>query len=809
MASASAPPSLVELCCSVASGMASVEQLSRLSPRVRARLLHHAILAHTLDEEALAVCGGHSLHLSGSKLSDRGLSLAAAACGGALVELDISRCVHLHDPALAALVAACANLSVLRMSHCRLTDASVATIARGCRKLVELDYSWNGSGVGDPALRSLASYTPQLRHLAICGSRASDGALLALACACSKLASLSVRGCQMLTESGAVAAFSKLPYLEELHLAQWPHLSEGAIGLLAARCACVSRIDVSMCDRLGDAAIATAAGFRGLRRLDCYGNMRLHKTILRSASLTSVCLSGCRTMESLDVVCPALQTLELHNCRELLSDSISKLGRTCSQLTSLDLSGGKMSLFRLSAPRLKRLVLSGCSKLGELQLECPELLMLRLDGCAACPHDVLTPVLAACPKLEALDLSACHRLHHVDLAHPALRRLDLCWCLELESVALDCPRLASIAIQQPQRPETLAPALAAASTEQPVALAELQLDLRAGLDASHIDALLPLCNRLRQLSLGGAGLCAGPIAVACSRLIGASRSLVSLDLSRATSLDDDGLACVLAACPQVRLLDVSKLFALCSPRIALRSVCELRLSDCSALISPDVNCPAMHTLLLGGSEWLREVRVCSGSLRSLTLAGCRALRVPSLECEHLEVLDLSSCFALDADALELIVSRSHRLHRLYACGCRRIYALSLQSASLRELYLSWCSQLSSLELKCVALTSLYAHGCIKLSAPHVECPTLRLLEMQKCKAITEVALPALMQVRAHHLISATHSRDALPPPRAVSELLIRREHGPPRDVALSTHALLHAPKLRANAIPPHHCASVA
>ena len=252
-------PALAELCCqAVAAQLLRLPcTLDHLPPRARQHILRHAIASGALEEEHLPLFGGLSeLVLKGSKVTDKGLEHVAAACGARLLALDLSQCVRLlSDAGVAALLRACPKLQALDLSHCRLTDVSIEAAAQHCPALTALDYSWNGSGVGDRSARAVAAHSRRLESLRLCGSRVTDAALLALACACPRLHALEVRGCHLLSEAGFVAVVSRLPRLAALRPSQWRHFSDASVDLLVRCCGQLTALDLSMCDRIDDAAV--------------------------------------------------------------------------------------------------------------------------------------------------------------------------------------------------------------------------------------------------------------------------------------------------------------------------------------------------------------------------------------------------------------------------------------------------------------------------------------------------------------------------------------------------------------------------
>ena len=257
-------PSLVALACvEVARHLGSEEhcplhRLSSLSERLRMRLLACCIAEGTLTDGVMAHFAASELKLRGSRVSDRGLCLLGRACGSRLLSLDISFCPRLKDTGLIALVHECPQLLQLQLAHCRFSDAAIERLVRSCAGLRTLDCSWNGSGITDRGVRAIGKHCLRLEKLALNGCRMSDDTLLALACALPQLTQLLTKGCD-LSESGMTAALYVLPRLEVVELSQIARLSEPSLQLLLPRMSRVTRLDVSMCMRLGDVAISRAA----------------------------------------------------------------------------------------------------------------------------------------------------------------------------------------------------------------------------------------------------------------------------------------------------------------------------------------------------------------------------------------------------------------------------------------------------------------------------------------------------------------------------------------------------------------------
>ena len=64
-----------------------------------------------------------------------------------------------------------------------------------------------------------------------------------------------MRGCHLLSEAGFVAVVSRLPRLAALRPSQWRHFSDASVDLLVRCCGQLTALDLSMCDRIDDAAV--------------------------------------------------------------------------------------------------------------------------------------------------------------------------------------------------------------------------------------------------------------------------------------------------------------------------------------------------------------------------------------------------------------------------------------------------------------------------------------------------------------------------------------------------------------------------
>ena len=228
-----------------------------------------------------------------------------------------------------------------------------------------------------------------------------------------------------------------------------------------------------------------------------------------------------------------------------------------------------------------------------------------------------------------------------------------------------------------------------------------------------------------------------------SRHLRACVALHTLNLVRCDGLTDSCLVELLACCPQLRALTLSRL-PLASPKIASDSLCNLSLVECEKLTSPEMKCPQLAVIRFTGSQHLRTPLIASNALGTLNLKDCGQLSDLSLCCPVLYDLDLSCCALLPAEAIHFLVRGVPHLHTLRLSGCRALRALSLSSTSLRILHICWCMLLRELVLEgCTGLTTLYAYGCSRLSAPAMAATAIHCVELQKCATIADEPISRL------------------------------------------------------------------
>jgi len=406
------------------------------------------------------------LRLDGlAALSDAGIARLLSAAP-ALQALSMQRCAALTDTGLSALRA---PLRSVDLSQCtQLSDDTVRQLAVVSGRQLHMA-ALSGLQLGDAALATLAQHCSALTSVSVAGcQRITDHGLLQLMRSCGALGELNVADCRGLTGEAFSRLEVALPALQRLNLARCFHLEPQHTRRLAERCPSLIDLDLQSCEALTDECIAALSHCcRHLEALRLANCMRLTD----QAVLAIAQHSG-----------PSLHELSLHNCGALTDGAVEQLARSCRSLQVLDLSWCEeltdRSLVAIAAnlPALRTLRLEQVSRpsspgYAALAEHCQQLRVLSLGYTAVDDHQLIALARGA-SLLEELDLSACQqlsaaairqavavlpslrvlslrryeRLDALTVAHPGLRALRLSFCAHLTDdcllkLAVACPSL--------------------------------------------------------------------------------------------------------------------------------------------------------------------------------------------------------------------------------------------------------------------------------------------------------------------------------------------------------------------------------
>ncbi|KAG6492595.1 F-box protein SKP2A-like [Zingiber officinale] len=247
-----------------------------------------------LEDGSVEIIAGYchdlrDLDLSKSlKLSDSSLFLLAHGCSR-LTKLNISGCEGFSDSALAYLATHCKNMKTLNLCGCvrAATDRALQAISCNCSKLQYLNLGWC-ERVSDAGVTSLAAGCHDIKALNLCGCvQITDESVIALANGCLHLGSLGLYYCKNITDRAMYSlANSRLKRKRGL----WQDSSREQGGLV--------NLNISQCTALTAVAVqAVCDSFPGLHT--CLGR-------------NSLIISGCLNLTSVHCYC-AIQTHQASN----------------------------------------------------------------------------------------------------------------------------------------------------------------------------------------------------------------------------------------------------------------------------------------------------------------------------------------------------------------------------------------------------------------------------------------------------------------------------------------------------------------
>ncbi|KAL4195823.1 hypothetical protein AMTRI_Chr04g243000 [Amborella trichopoda] len=581
------------------------------------------------------------------KLSDASVRSAATSCP-LLTSLDLSNCSCVSDETLREIALACPNLSILDASYCPnislefvrlpmltnlklhscegINSASMAAISY-CSLLeaLQLDCCW--------LLTSVNLDLPRLRCISLVHCRK----FVDLNLRCPSLSSITISNCPVLNRISITSNS-----LQKLVLQKQENLTT-----VSLQCRRLQEVDLTECESLTNAiceVFSEGGGCPNLKSLVLDSCESLARVVLKSTSLVSLSLVGCRAMTCLHLSCSNLQQVFLDGCDHLEEASFSPVG-----LQSLNLGiCPKLSLLQIDGPLMTVLELKGCGVLSKADIHCPNLSSLDASFCSQLKDECLSATTESCPYIESLILMSCPSVGPNGLSSlsrlPNLTVLDLSYtflidllpifetCLQLKVLKLQaCKYLVDNSLDPLHRAGAL-PSLR-------------EIDLSYGsICQSAIEELLACCTHLTHVSLNG---CANMHDLDWSTSSGRHFKCEDLERSDVDSQDVQpnrllqNLNCV--GCPNIK----------------------------KVVIPLSARCLNLSSLNLSLSANLREVDMACLNLSFLNLSNCCSLEVLKLDCPRLSSLLLQAC-GIEEQVVEAAVSYCNSLETLDIRLCPKI-----------------------------------------------------------------------------------------------------------------------------------------
>ncbi|RDX89506.1 F-box/LRR-repeat protein 3, partial [Mucuna pruriens] len=551
---------------------------------------------------------------------------------------------------------------------------------------------------------------------------------------------------------------------------------------VVARYPCVRELDLSLCPRVGDRALALVAGAYGetLRRLDlsrsrlftasgllsvgvgCGNLVELDLSnateltdagaaaVARARNLRKLSLARCKLVTDMGIVhiavgCRKLRLICLKWCVGIGDSGVDLVAIKCKELRSLDLSYLPVSSLSLS-PSLSlslslwcSLIESGYGLLGtfsdvfRITEKClPAIFKLQhledlvLKGCFGIDDDSLDVDLLkqGCKTLKKLDISDCQNISHSGLS-------------KLTSISGGVEQL----ILADGSPFTLALADGLGKLSM---LQSIVLD-GCPVTSDGLRAVGNLCISLRELSLSK---CLGVTDEALSFLVSKHKDLRKLDITCCRKITDGSIASIANSCTGLTSLKMEsctlvqqEAFVLIGQKCHYLEELDLTENEIDdeglplSLLLWKYSLPHQLPYLPSLSAGLMSISSCS-RLSSLKIGIClnitdRGLAYVGMHCSKLKELDLYRSTGVTDLGISAIAHGCPGLEMINTSYCTSITDRALIS-------LSKCSNLKALEIRgCILVTS------IGLAAIAMNCRQLSRLDIKKCYNIDDAGMIAL------------------------------------------------------------------
>ncbi|XP_042473017.1 F-box/LRR-repeat protein 15-like isoform X1 [Zingiber officinale] len=592
--------------------------------------------------------------------------------------LDLSSCHKLSDTAIRTAAMSCPLLASLDMSSCScVTDETIREIASTCPNLCILD----ASNCPNISLESVK--LPKLMDLRLESCEGIISASITAISYSQMLESLKLDNCSMLTamtldmpnlQSISLVHLRKFVYLDlrspvlkQIKISRCSALQDISIisnvlqklvlqkqeslAYLSLQCQSLLELDLSNCDSLTDSleVFNNEGGCPKLRSLILDNCQSLSIIDIKSYTLVSLSLDGCRAITTLELSCPNLQKLNLDGCDHLEKASFCPVG-----LESLDLGiCPRLCVLRIEAPKMLRLELKGCGVLSEAYINCPCLESLDASFCSKLSDESLYRTAGSCPQIRSLVLTSClsvgpnglsslHMLQHLallDLSYTFVTNLQPVFdnCFKLETLRLSaCKYLTDSSLGALYKESALPD------------LRELDLSYSSAGQLDILDILI-YCTNLAHLNLNG---CANIHQLVWSNL---SQKFVNF-------------------CSPSILKDSDKDVYLKNGRLLQILNCTGCPNITKAHISSSANCFYLSKINLNLSINLKEVDLACGSLCILNLSYCNSLEFLMLKCPRLNNLQLLACSMLAEEQLEAAISQCPTLEIMNIDFCPKIHS---------------------------------------------------------------------------------------------------------------------------------------
>eukprot|EP01034_Spumella_vulgaris_P022316 gene22316-28434_t len=337
-----------------------------------------------------------------------------------LANLYFTMCLANTDETVCLVTKNCTNLVNLDLHLCpELTDKCLEHIAMHNHKLQMVNFAMDMK-IGDDGLLAVSRHCPDFEGGNLNFTTVTDRGITALAQNCKKLARLTLKHNEGITNESIEALTQHSPQFTSLDLGTVnPQMAGGLLGevVLGAGPDVVSPVTNSALS----AFVLNCTAIHALDLSDCCDIDSTVKLVAERCPLLKwlVLTKGGNvtedTMISIAEACPKIAFLDVQKCVCITDRSLCSLVEHCTALTSLDVSHcdciTDKSLMKIAdhSSELNELSVNWCHKLTanaivEVTAQCPRILKLH---CLNIPHSyqILTSVVVNCPFLADLAVS--------------------------------------------------------------------------------------------------------------------------------------------------------------------------------------------------------------------------------------------------------------------------------------------------------------------------------------------------------------------------------------------------------------------
>ncbi|GJN40444.1 hypothetical protein PR202_gb29657 [Eleusine coracana subsp. coracana] len=538
------------------------------------------------------------------------------------------------------------------------------------------------------SLASRAYHAAESRHRRILRPRRAD-LLPSLLARYPAAAILDLTLCPRLADA-ALAAVSSSPCLRAVDLSRSSGFRAAGLAALATACPDLADLDLSNGVDLGDAAAAEVARMRRLRRL----------SLSRCKPVTDMGL-GC-----VAVGCPDLRDLSLKWCIGVTDLGIKLLAHKCRNLRTLDLSYAMIT--KDSFPAIMKL---------------PNLEVLTLVGCSGIDDDALSSIEKHCIKSLKVTPSMVSSFH----------RMSNLQTLMLEGCKFMADALKSIG-------------------KSCASIRQLSLSKCSGVTDAELSSAV---SRLKNLLKLDVTCCRNITNASLVSITSSCTSLISLRMESCVHVSSDGLKLIGKHCHQLEELDLTdndlddeglKAIAGCSKLSSLKIGICLKISD-EGLTQIGKSCPELRDIDLYrcgdiSDDGVTHIAQGCPKLESINLCYCTGITDRSLmslsKCANLNTLEIRGCPRVSSSGISEI-----------AMGCRLLSKLDIKKCfeinDVGMLYISQFSHSLRQNMTIVHLAGISPNGLIAA--------------LLVCGGLTKVKLNAAFKsMMPHHMLRNVEAR---------------------------------------------------